>query len=378
MQLISVKKLCSPTLGFQENVTITLDNGRIEKIAASKKSKTRKAEIKDFSRYNLYPGFIEAHSHITVVGDGVGDVGRDSNEYSEMIAPHLDVIDSINLDSSESETACREGIVAAAILPGSSNLIGGMGVLLSTTYHGLITEDAVIRKEIGLKMALGENPKRIFSAKNKLHTRMGAAAHIRQYFHEVENYRRKSEKEYNRKYETGVRLLQREFPARFHAHQANDIQTALRLAHEFDFDIVIEHCTDGDKIVEYLARQNVPVVVGPICHPASKSETRNRGAGAPKILQAAGLTTAITTDAPVNNIIWLRHMAGMVIKEGMEYLAALKTITCNAAMICGVADSYGDIREKMEAHLVVWDGDPLRDMQAAVVAIIDKEKIWEL
>lgn len=378
-QMFRVKKIFSPNAEVLENATITVEKGMVSKITTKKsRSKVAQSKITDFSNYYAYPGFIDAHSHITVSGDGVGEPGMDSNEYSDAITPHLHIRDSINLDTRELTLAREEGIVAAAIFPGSANLIGGMTTLIKTTCRSLITNDAIVRDDIGLKMALGENPKRVFSSQKKFYTRMGAIAQLNLYFQEVVSYSRKKRKEENLKYEIGQRLLSKEFPARIHAHQANDIQSAVQLGEKWGFDVVIEHGTEADKIADYLRPKRIPVVVGPIAYRSGKIETRNRDVATAGRLSNAGVLTAISCDAPVYNIMLLRYLAGVAIKAGMKYFDALKALTTIPAAICQVADRYGDICENHEAHFVVWDGDPLCDMQAQVVAIVDGDDLWQI
>ena len=171
--------------------------------------------------------------------------------------------DAINLDTPELQDCRKEGIVGVGLLPGSACLIGGIGCFIKTTCRSLVTEDAIVRDEMGLKMALGENPKRVFREQKKCFSRMGEISQLRLFFQKVLAYRDKEEKEKNPAYEIVLDLLDRKFPARMHAHQANDIQNAIHLAEEFGFDIVIEHCTEGDKIVDFLKKKKVPVVIGP-------------------------------------------------------------------------------------------------------------------
>ena len=117
--------------------------------------------------------------------------------------------------------------------------------------------------------------------------------------------------------------------------------------------------------------------MAPLISPSHKFETHNRNPHTPGILAKAGILTSVSTDAPVCNIQLLRYLTGICIREGMEYNDALKALTSSAAQICGVSDRYGDICEGKEAHFVIWDGDPLKSLQANVVQILDAEDHWD-
>ena len=365
-------KIVSPALGIIEKGVVIVKDGKISEVKKLKDYKfTDKVKKYDYSKYNIYPGFVEAHAHITVSGEGVGEIGSDTNEYSDPITPHVKIVDAINPDTPEFEYTTSEGIVAAGIFPGSANLIGGLGAAIRTTKKTFIVDDIIIKDEIGLKMAFGENPKRVYSGQKKLYTRMGAMAYLRNFFNEVINYKNDKKRKPNIKYDIMLRLLDKEFPARIHAHQANDIQAAIRLSEEFKFDMVLEHGTETDLIVDFLKKKNIPVVFGPVSSPRRKIETRRRNLTTAGILSQNKIMTAISTDAPVCNINSLRWMAGLCIKEGMDYWDALKSLTSNSAKICRIDDNYGDIKPGMEPHMVVWDGDPLKDMLAKVIKIIE-------
>ena len=379
-QIYLADKIYTNSKGIIEKGVIITENGIIKDVFSSKDKKIPKykdAPTHDFGKHSIYPGFIDAHSHITVCGEGVGQNGDDSNDHFDPITPQLTIGDAINPDTPEMKTARAEGIVAAAIFPGSANLICGLGVAISTTTDSLIKSDFIINSTVGMKMALGENPKMVHADTKKFYTRMAQIAFLRDFFIQVQTYKEKKKKERNLKFEIIIDMLDKKFPARVHAHQANDIQNAVLLAEEFGYDIVIEHGTESDLILDFLKQRNVPIVVGPMLYPGVKYECRHRNMETPGKLAKAGIMTAITGDAPVYNIGTLRYYTGMAIKGGMPYEDALKAITSNAARICNIDDKYGDIKPGLEAHFVVWDSDPLKDMQAAVIKIVDKDKVLD-
>lgn len=383
---MSVKYICqvhsivSPSMGVISPGFITWENGVIKKIT-DKRSKIRLTKTVEFFSYPhayVFPGFVEAHSHVAVMGEGIGGIGRDANEVSRMICPDLHIYDSLNLDTPELKYAREEGIMGAAVFPGSANLIGGLISFIRTTCPSIVREDAVIKKTIGYKMALGENPKRVHA--DKVATRMGCMSKIREYFAQALEYQEQKKRDKNTPvnlgHEATLGLFAKNYPARIHAHQASDIQAAIELAEEYDFDVVIEHGTDSGKIVDYLAKKKVPVVCGPIGSPSTKVETKNRSVSTPAQLVEKDILTGIMTDAPVYNIRMLRYLTGMCIKNGMDYMDALRAITINAAKICQVDDLYGDLRPGFPARFALWSADPLKDMQAQVEVMVDGDKTW--
>ncbi|MFP3871572.1 MAG: amidohydrolase [Candidatus Natronoplasma sp.] len=318
------------------------------------------ADIIDVGGKTVVPGFIDAHCHVGIVEEGEGWEGDDVNETYDPVTPHLRALDGINPEGIALKEAAMAGVTTVGVGPGSANPIGGKFAAVKTAGANVI-DALLIREPIGLKMATGENPKRVYKEQNKVpSTRMSTAGLIREKLFEAKEYMNKEEEnEKDFKLEALVPLLKKELPARIHAHRADDMASAIRIAEEFDLDLVLEHCTEGHKIADYLAEKDVPVVFGPGLAAKTKRENRERNFKTPGILAEKGVKVAIMTDSPVIPIKYLPLMAAYSVREGMDRKEALKAITINAAEICGIDDRVGSIEKGKDADLVVVEGDPL-------------------
>jgi imidazolonepropionase-like amidohydrolase len=352
--------------GSIEKGEVVIDRrGRIESVG--KVSKRFKGETIECPDCVVVPGLIDAHTHLGLFGDGTGPAGQDGNEAVDPITPHVRAIDAIDPLSGDLRDAILAGITTVFSVPGSANLIGGQGMVLRT--HGsVVVEERTLKAPAGLKAALGENPKRVYAGKGQMpSTRLGNAAVMRQAFVAAQNYANKLKKGKRKKSDApdrdlkneGILLaLNREIPLRGHSHSANDILTFVRIAEEFGLDLVVDHCTEGHLIASYLAERNIPAAVGPLAWTRSKVELRRRTAETPGLLAAAGVKVAIITDAPVCPIQMLPLCVGMAIKAGLSWEDGLKSVTINAAEICGVADRVGSLEPGKDADLAILSGDP--------------------
>src|SRR5690606_3988552 len=133
-----------------------------------------------------------------------------------------------------------------------------------------------------------------------------------------------------------------------HCHRADDIATALRLADEFGYRLVVNHGTEAHLLADLIAAKNVPVIIGPLFTSRSKVEVRARSLRNPGILARAGVDLAITTDHPVIPIHFLVYQAALSVKEGLDRDVALRAITTNPARILGLDDRVGSLRPGLD------------------------------
>lgn len=342
---------------------ILIDGGKIIQIEENIIPDTQ-WEIVDASGKYIYPGFIDAHSHIGTDGYGIGFEGKDYNEMNDIISPQLRGIDGIQPMDETFAMAAKAGVTSVATGPGSANVLGGTFTAIKTV--GKRVDDMIIKPEIAMKCAFGENPKRVYRDKCDS-TRMSTAAKLREMLFKAKEYAGKLEAAgddlskrpaFDMKLQSLLPVLRKEMPLKAHAHQANDIFTALRIAREFDVDITLEHVTEGHLIVEELVKENVPLAVGPSFGHASKFELRNKTWETPGVLANAGCQVSIVTDAPVIPQHYLALCAGLAIKSGMKPFDALKAITINPAKHMNVADRVGSLEVGKDADLVITDGNP--------------------
>ena len=315
----------------------------------------------------VLPGFVEAHAHLGVHEEGEGWAGADFNEKTDPDGAGLRAVDGINIEEEGFRDALVGGITAAVVKPGSANPIGGQTVAIKT-WGGRTVDEQVIRERVSVKAALGENPKRVYGDRNALPaTRLGVAKVIRDAFVKAQNYRDKRDHalaegkpvERDLGLETLVAVLDGELVWDQHTHRHDDIDTAIRLAEEFGYRLVVNHGTDGAKLADVLAEKDIPVIYGPLITSRSKVELRDRDIANLARLAEAGVKVAITTDAPVVPVDFLVHQASFAVKEGLDRDVALQALTVNPAQMLGLDDRVGALRPGLDGDVVVWSGDPL-------------------
>ena len=343
------------------------------------------AKVVDAGGKYVFPGFIDAHSHIGIFEEAVGEIGEEGNEWTEPVTPQLRAIDAINPGDKAFEDAVMGGITCVFTGPGSANVIGGQSVVMKT--YGKIIDHMVVKEPAGLKVAFGENPKRVYGDQKKMPaTRMGTAALLRDALVEAQNYKAKREKSLKDPDEIHERdlgmdvlcdVLDKKLPLRAHAHRADDIMTAIRIAKEFDLDIVIEHCTEGHLIADELAELGISAVVGPSLSNRSKVELKNLSFITPGVLAQKGVKVAIMTDHPVIPIQYLPVCAALAVREGMKEEDALAAITINAAEILGISDRVGSLEKGKDADVVIWNGHPLDIKSKPSCVIINGEIVYK-
>jgi len=343
------------------------------------------AEVVDAGGRWLLPGFLDAHTHLGVHEEAEGWAGQDTNEMTDPVTAQVRALDAINPAETGFTDALSGGITTVGVNPGSGNVIGGLCVALHT--HGRTVDEMVLRSPAGLKSALGENPKRVYGDKGKTpSTRLGTAAVLRESFVAAQNYQVKranaaaEDKAFDGrdlKLEALASVLDREIPWRQHSHRADDIATAVRVAEEFGYQLVIDHGTEAHLIADLLADRGIPVLIGPLFTSRSKVEVRNRSLANPGRLARAGVEISIITDHPVVPIHFLVHQATLAVKDGLDRDTALRAITINPAKVLGLADQVGSIEVGKLGDLVLWSGDPLDVMERAMTVFIRGIQVYE-
>lgn len=338
------------------------DNGKIA--AIGEKLEAAGAQVVDAAGLNIYPGFVEAHCHLGMHGYGIGFEGNDTNEMTDILTPHLRAIDGLNpLDPSFAH-ALQAGVTTVCTGPGSANVLGGQFAVIKTV--GRRIDDMLLDAYAAMKCAFGENPKRCYKEKNNA-SRMATAAKLRETLAKAKEYDEKKKAAaaagddskkpaLDFKLEALLPVLHGEVPLKAHAHQANDIFTAIRIAREFGVKITLEHVTEGHLIVEELAAEDLPMAVGPSLTHASKFELQNKTFTTPGILDAAGGKVSIITDSPVIPQEYLPMCAALAMKSGMDEFHALQAITIRPAQHIGAADRVGSVEVGKDADLVLMDG----------------------
>ncbi len=337
---------------------ILVEDGKICRIGENLEAE----ETIDASGLNVYPGFVDAHSHIGL--DGYGEPGVDYNEMNDICCPQLRAIDGVDPMDHSFELARNAGVTCVCTGPGSANVLGGTFTVIKTA--GKRIDDMIVKQTAAMKCAFGENPKRCYNSKCDS-TRMTTAAILREALMKAQLYLRKKEAAgddlsklppFDMKLEALIPVLRREIPLKAHAHRADDIFTAIRIAKEFGVRLTLEHVTEGHLIADELAKTGLCMAVGPSLGHATKVEVRNKSWQTPGILSRAGCHVSIITDCTVIPQQYLPLCAGMAVCAGMDPFEALRAITINPAEHIGVADRVGSIEEGKDADIVLTDGNP--------------------
>lgn len=339
-------------------------------------------DVIDASCRNIYPGFVEAHCHLGLDGYGIGVEGKDYNELNDICTPQMRAIDSFNPFDPSVRFAAKGGVTTVATGQGSSNAIGGTWIAVKTV--GVSVDEMLIKEPVAMKCALGENPKRVYREKGSS-ARMSIAAAMRNMLFLSRDYLARKEAaggdiskmpKFDYKCEAMIPVLKKEIPLKVHAHQANDILTAIRIAKEFDLKMTLEHVTEGHLIADELAAcKEYMLAVGPTLTHPYKVEVRNKTFETPGILAKKGCHVSIITDSPVIEQQYLPLCAGMAVKSGMDEFDALKAITINAAEHIGVADRVGSIAEGKDADIVILDGSCFDSTSVIETVLINGKRI---
>ena len=358
---------------------ILIQNGKIAAIGENLSADG--AAVIDAAGKHVYPGFVDAHSHLGMQGSGIGFEGNDCNEMTDILTPQLRAIDGFYPMDPALHEAAAAGVTTVCTGPGSANVVGGTFMAVKTV--GKRVDKMVINDRVAMKCAFGENPKRCYKDVNN-YSRMSTAAKLRELILKTLEYDHKlqtagddesKKPKFDFKLEAMLPVIHREIPLKAHAHRADDIFTAIRIAKEFNLRLTLEHVTEGHLIVDELMEENLPMAVGPSLTHASKFELRNKTFATPGILAKAGGQVSIITDAPVIPQQYLPLCAELAIKSGMEEFAALQAITINPAKHIGIADRVGSIEVGKDADLVVMPGSCFDIAVAPDVVLINGEEV---
>jgi imidazolonepropionase-like amidohydrolase len=337
------------------------------------------AEVVDARGRWVVPGFVDAHTHMGTLEEGDGWAGDDHDEATAPVTAQLRALDAINHLDNGFRDAIGGGVLAVGVNPGSCNPIAGETVAIRCA--GRSVDEMVLRSPAGMKSALGENPKKHYGDAGRMpSTRMGIAAVIRQALAEAREYdearRTASPPGIDLGKEALARVLRREIPWRQHCHRADDILTAVRLADEFGYDLVVDHGTEAHLVADVLVERGIPVLLGPLIVGRGKVELRNRAFRNARLLAEAGIELSLVTDHPVIPANLLHVQAAYAVREGLDRDVALRAITLNPARALGVADHIGSLVPGKSADLCIWSGDPLDPMQRVETAFLRGQEVF--
>lgn len=374
-----IKPMVGPEL---ENGCVLIgDDGKIAAVGAELTAPEGAAVIDAGGRL-VTPGCVDAHCHIGLDNEAVGWEGRDYNEMVDPLTPQMRAIDGIYPQDESLANALRGGVTTACTGPGSANVVGG--TFAAIKLAGSRVDKMIVKFPLAMKCAFGENPKRCYgqSGKKAPMTRMGTAALLREILFKTQRYAADKDAgknpSFDMKLEAMLPVIRGEIPLKCHAHRADDILTAIRIAKEFGVKITLDHCTDGAVIAGELAEEGLPAFVGPSLGSKTKVELANKSFTTPKVLHKAGVPISIITDAPVIPLQYLPMCAGLAVNSGLDYEEAWRAITINPAVQTGIGDRVGSLEAGKDGDLVIWTADPLTTLGGeAYTTIVDGKVVYQ-
>lgn len=382
--IVNAKVFTMEDAGILEHATVLTEGDLIREVG-EKTAVPEGARIIDARGCMLFPGFIEPHCHMGITEEKKGREGDDCNECVDPLTPYLRAVDAINPMDAAFHNAVAAGITSAMIGPGSSNVVGGQFAFVKT--HGRCVDEMIRLAPAAMKVAFGENPKMNYGMKdNSPYTRMSIAGMLRKELMQARNYLKKypytpapgKEEDPENEFRYGCyrEVFAGQIPLKVHAHRADDILTALRIAEEFGLKVTLDHCSEGHLIADYIARSGFPAIVGPDLASRNKIEVQNMAFKTAGTLEKAGVTVAVTTDHPVSLIQSLPLCSALAVKEGLSTEGGLRALTINAAKICRMEHKVGSIREGKKADLVLFRGHPFETFSKVLFTMIDGEIVY--
>lgn len=375
-----------PVVGPEiENGTVLLQDGKIAAVGTvDEVTVPANAEVIDAAGKWVLPGFLESHGHVGIAEEANGPAGDDTNEMTQPTTPGVRAIDAVNIEDEGFRDALAGGITSVVIKPGSGNVIGGESVAIKT-WGGRTIDEQVIKHEVSVKAALGENPKRVYGGKDKMpSTRLGVGYILRNAFVKAQNYVAARDAAADKgepfardlELETLGKVLAGDLIWDQHTHRHDDIATSIRVSEEFGYKLVINHGTEGGKLRDILVEKDIPVIFGPMLTSRSKVELRDRDISQFVDMARAGVRLAITTDHPVIPINLLVLQASLAVREGLDRKIAFESLTINPASFLGLDDRVGSLETGKDGDVVIWSGDPLDAQQRPEHVFIDGQLVY--
>lgn len=361
---------------------ILVEDAKIKQISESIDFDSKDLRVVDVMEGYALPGLVDCHTHLGIIEESIGKLGLDNNETSDPVTPHIRALDAVNPLDVAFADAVKCGITTVMCTPGSNNPVAGQNFVMKTC--GNVIDKMVVKNPLGLKVAFGEDPLNAYGKKDKSPvTRMGVTAIIRETFMRAQDYMNNKENgkiiERDMKLESVIPVLKGQMYLRAHAHRADDIITAIRVAEEFNIlnNMVIEHGTEAGLVKDYVAEKKVPIALGPVITPRIKVELRARSYDLASQLVEAGIKIGLTTDHPYDTIDQLRAVAILTVSEGLKPKEAIKAITINGAEILGCQDRLGKLEEGYDADIAIFNGHPLDMMSRVIMTLISGNIVYE-
>ena len=361
------------------NGILIIENGKISAVGDSTTRIPNRADIHDVSGKVIMPGLVDTHSHI---GDG------DGGDRSATLHPDVRIMDTINPRSKSFKRALAGGITSVNVMPGSGHLMSGQTVYLKLRSANAI-EDMLLyiddEKTIygGLKMANGTNPR---GNPPSAGTRGKAAAMVRELYIKAQEYKAKIDAADGDEtkmpprdlgMETLVEVLEGKRTVHNHTHKHQDILTAIRLADEFGYKLVLQHVSEAWKVADEIAASGYPASIITLDSFGGKVEAMDLKNSNGKYLEDAGVLVGFHTDDGITDSRLFLRSAAMGVREGMSRKKALEAVTIANAVMMEIDNRVGTLEKGKDADFIILTGDPFSVYTHVEETWIEGEKVWD-
>jgi len=372
------------TNGTIENGTVLIRDGKIAAVGVDVAIPDG-AVIIDATGKFVLPGIIDSHSHIAL--------GGDINEATSPTTAQVRMADVIVPDSYAIYQALAGGVTAAKLMHGSANVIGGLNATVKLKYRGKVEEMLIPSVRQQLKMALGENPKRLYGSKGRMpSTRMGIFALLRQKLLDAQHYKAGWEA-YRKKLEEGkeaaqpkrdleldmlVDLLDHKITIDCHCYVHQEIVALLKIADEFDLPLLcLSHAFGAYKVRDEIAKRGVSVLTHTDWW-GYKWEAFDAIPYAPGMLMREGINVTICSDSGDVMRRLFREAAKVVRYCGISDDQALALITINAAKALEIDDRCGSLEVGKDGDVAIFNRHPLDGLTKCVMTLIEGKVMFDI
>lgn len=367
-------QLLTVTHGVIDNGVIVMEKGRITAVGGANTAVPRGAKVIDVTGMTVYPGLIDAETHLGLTEVSADRMTDDMLEPSDEIMPHMHVYDAFHAETAVIPVTRINGITNAIVAPAIGDTLPGQDVLIQLAGHS--ADEMLVVRDIALPLNFTGRQRRneSFAAAKYPQTRMGMASQLRQAFLDAQDYEAKlaayekkksadAEKagaapKRDLKLEALLPYLHGQKPMVLAAEEPNDLQTILDMAKEFHLKVILNHLSHSSEVLDKVAASGFPVIVGPIYEEPKEWERYDAVYRLPAEMAKRGIKIAFATyDA--HNSRNLPYAAGYAVGFGLPADEALKALTLNPAQMFGVDKDLGSLDVGKMANVVVANGDPL-------------------
>jgi imidazolonepropionase-like amidohydrolase len=343
------------------NGVVLIRNGKIDRVGPASQipiptgTRTLQAKV-------VIPGLIDAHTVIGLSGYLNQPQDQDQLERSSPMQPDLRAIDAYNPQERLVEWVRGFGVTTLHTGHGPGILMSGQTMIVKS--RGKTVEDAVMVPTAMVSVTLGDSSKEPTKGPG---SRAKQIALLRTELIKAQEYARKRETASDDKkpgrdlrLDELVRVLKREIPLLVTAQRAQDIVSAIRVAKEFSFRLILDGAAEAYLVIDQIKEANVPVIIHPTMARAGMGETENLSMETASKLKKAGISVALQSgfESYVPKTRVVLYEAAVAAANGLSFEEALGTVTIDAARILGIADRVGSLEAGKDADLALFDGDP--------------------